>query len=129
MCVKPKLTQEEIEEIRKNPNGIDWHNIYYCKELSEDFIKEFKDKVVWGCISTNQRLSENFIREFQDKVLWKAISWFQNLSEDFIYEFYDKIDWNATTNICNPANMPNYVKLHIAINYRHKLKILIPKEI
>ena len=32
--------------------------------MSEDFIREFKDKVNWSYISYSQKLSEDFIREF-----------------------------------------------------------------
>ena len=39
-----------------------------------------------------QNLSENFIREFKDKVDWGGLSIKQNLSENFIYEFGDKLD-------------------------------------
>ena len=63
------------------------------QKLSEDFIREFQDKVCWGSISENQKLSEPFIREFQDKVHWDYISKYQNLSESFIREFQDKVDW------------------------------------
>ena len=64
------------------------------QKLSEEFIRKFKNKVDWGCISAYQKLSEDFIRKFQDKVYWDYISKFQNLSEDFIREFKDKVDWN-----------------------------------
>ena len=36
-------------------------------------INEF-DEFDWCCISTYQELSEDFIREFQDKVNWFCIS-------------------------------------------------------
>jgi hypothetical protein len=38
------------------------------QNLSEDFIREFQDRVAWILISSYQRLSENFIEEFQDKI-------------------------------------------------------------
>jgi hypothetical protein len=44
-------------------------------------------------ISYNQELSENFIRQFQDKVNWNMISFYQTLSEDFIRQFQDKVNW------------------------------------
>jgi len=69
-----------------------------CAELSEDFLREFKDEfdcVDWINISYLQELSEDFIREFQDKVNWTGITMCQDISEDFIREFQDKIDWDA----------------------------------
>jgi hypothetical protein len=38
-------------------------------------------------VSSRQKLSENFIREFQDKVDWNFISKYQTLSENFKEEF------------------------------------------
>jgi hypothetical protein len=37
-----------------------------CQDLSEDFIREFADKVDWTCISIYQDLSEEFRKEFQE---------------------------------------------------------------
>jgi len=63
------------------------------KKLSEDFIREFEDKVNWYRISKYQVLSESFIREFEDRVNWKEISEYQVLSESFIREFEDRVNW------------------------------------
>ena len=41
-------------------------------------------------ISRYQKLSENFIREFKDKVNWEYISKYQTLSEDFKKELFKK---------------------------------------
>ena len=73
---------------------LNWVEISYYQVLSEDFIREFKDKVYWKQISYKQVLSEDFIREFQDKVYWVNISYKQELSLEFIKEFEDKVDWN-----------------------------------
>jgi len=42
--------------------------------LSEDFIREFKDRVSWYWISEHQILSEDFIKKFKDKVEWELYS-------------------------------------------------------
>jgi len=78
----------------RNVNNVNWNNISYSQTLSEDFIREFQDKVDWFYISYYQNLSEDFIREFQDKVNWDYISYYQILSEDFIREFQDKVNWD-----------------------------------
>ncbi len=41
----------------------------------------------------NVNLSEDFIREFQDKLDWRKIFLYQIPSEDFVEEFKDKLDW------------------------------------
>ena len=76
-------------------NGIDWNNISKHQKLSENFIREFQDKVNWCNISYKQKLSEEFIREFQDKFNWESISRNQKLSEDFIREFQCEVDWES----------------------------------
>ena len=63
---------------------IDWYYISEYQKLSEDFIREFKDKVDWYYISQSQQLSEDFIREFKDKVNWNIYLFIKKLSEDFI---------------------------------------------
>ena len=64
-----------------------WLNISMHEYLSEDFIREFKDKVDWYYISIYQDLSEDFIREFKNEVNWYNISVNQNLSNNFKEEF------------------------------------------
>jgi len=62
-----------------------WGVISQCHELlSEDFIREFQDRVNWECISKYQTLSEPFIREFRDKMWLGDILHFQKLSEECI---------------------------------------------
>ena len=74
-------------------DDVNWSNISYNKNLSENFIREFQDNVYWDYISARQKLSEKFIREFKNRVDWYYISETQKLSEEFIREFQDKIDW------------------------------------
>ena len=89
--VKKELPEEAIEDFRKG-SYIDWF-VYYDYILSEDFIREFQDKVYWSWVSFEQKLSEDFIIEFKDKVDWLGISFYQKLSKEFIAEFSDKIDF------------------------------------
>ena len=39
-------------------------------------------------------LSEDFIRQFQNEVIWEDISYYQKLSKEFIIEFSDKINFS-----------------------------------
>ena len=84
------LTEDFIREFA---DKVDWEWLSRYQRLSEDFIREFKDKVDWFYISEYQHLSENFIREFKDYVDWDYISSYQHLSEDFIREFKDRVWW------------------------------------
>ena len=49
--------------------------------FSEEFIREFQNKVDWYHIIVNPRLPESFIREIQDRVDWDWISHYHPLSE------------------------------------------------
>lgn len=70
-----------------------WENIISeDPNLSEDFIREFQDRMWWWKICWHSKLSENFIREFQDKVDWAYISRYQRFTSNFYYEFKDKIN-------------------------------------
>lgn len=109
--------------IREFSDKVGWISICSTQHLSENFIKEFQDKVDWYCISHYQTLSEDFIREFQHKIHWRAIS-LKELSKEFVCEFYDKLNWNDVFINNTYTNMPNHVKVHIALNYRHLLELI-----
>ena len=89
------------EDMLKRGNEIlgtnyqNWRALSRHNGLTEEFIREFQDKVHWDCISIYQHLSEDFIREFKDDVVWNLISIYQHLSEDFIREFKDRVDWDG----------------------------------
>lgn len=73
-----------------------WDHIWRLKisvdpTLSEDFIREFEDKLVWWRICWCSKLSESFIREFRDKVDWAYISRYQKFTSSFYEEFKDRI--------------------------------------
>jgi hypothetical protein len=90
-----KYSEEEIRKVVNQLSQSDWNYISRYQTLSEDFIREFQDKIDWYYISCYQKLSEDFIREFQNKVDWDNISYYQKLSEDFIREFQNKVDWKS----------------------------------
>jgi hypothetical protein len=88
------MTEEKIKEIRKDPENQDWNCISIVYKLSEEFIREFKEKVVWEDIFTYQVLSMCFIEEFKDKIKdFDRLFMYQDLSEDFIRRFKHRVDW------------------------------------
>lgn len=89
-CMSESLIREMLH-IHNDPiieNGSEL--IWYYQVVSEDFIREFKDRVNWYYISMSQILSEDFIREFEDNVVWYNIRKYQILSREFLEEFRDK---------------------------------------
>jgi hypothetical protein len=92
ICEYKKLSEEFIREFE---DKIDWVIVSRNQTLSEGFIRDFKNDVFWHYVSGCQILSEDFIREFEDKLTWRYISEYQNLSENFIVEFQNNIDWHV----------------------------------
>ena len=88
---------KSLKEI-KSINDIGWCEISKFQILSEDFIREFQNRVNWGYISVNQKLSDGFIGEFKNKINWTYISYHQNLSKNFIRKFANKVDWIYISN-------------------------------
>jgi 5-methylcytosine-specific restriction endonuclease McrBC regulatory subunit McrC len=57
------LAQYNLQTIQnklENANEAAWLQISQMA-LSDDFIRDFKDKLIWECISANLPLNENFI--------------------------------------------------------------------
>ena len=95
--IKKKIKWEEYYN-----SAFDWRDwgFYSNNILSEDFIREFKDKVDWSAICRYQKLSEDFIREFKDKVHWGVVSIYQNnLSDEFKTEFANKLNFVVSNDV------------------------------
>jgi hypothetical protein len=87
------LTKKQLKEIRENIISQDWDSISCKNYLSEEFIREFSDKVDWFYICKYQKLSEEFIKDYSIQVYWGQISQYQKLSEEFIREYSYKVEW------------------------------------
>jgi hypothetical protein len=88
-----KYSEEEIRKVINKLDYYDWYYISINQKLSENFIREFKNKINWINISRYQKLSEDFIRDFQDKIDWLNIRYNEELqvSDKFCEEFDEKI--------------------------------------
>lgn len=87
-----KITPDYLRQIEK---GLcNWQNLSAIYELSEDFIRKYKNKLNWGIICIKQKFSEEFIIEFQHKANWDYISSHQKLSTKFVKEFCSRINFN-----------------------------------
>lgn len=92
------FTQNVSEEfIRKHLDYLDFRNIINYGHVSEQFLRENIDNIKfnWQDVCLHQKLSEDFIREFKDKVDWNVISFYQKMSNKFILEFKDYLDWKS----------------------------------
>ena len=103
--------EDRVRQGIKNGKRPKWKRVACRVPLSEDFIREFKDKLNWKYVSRYQILSEDFMREFKDRMNWGYISAYQILSEDFMREFKNKLDWEWLT-LCQvlPGNLIRELK-------------------
>ena len=97
ICYRPDLSEDFMREFLDRFN-LDCLISY--QNLPESFLISIKDKLTghqWYRIgSFSDNLSEDFIREFQDKLDWYSIAANQKtLSKEFIVEFIDYIPINA----------------------------------
>ena len=119
--IKEKGLNLSIEEFIDDLCGTNWEYISKYHKLSENFIREFQDKVDWYYISKYQKLSENFIREFKDKVNWEFISEYFLLSESFVREFKNKINID---NLKKNKNIDINIETTTKIIFKKKEKII-----
>ena len=64
------------------------------KNLSKDFIRFFKHKLDWNCITTYYPFSVKFAKEMENYIDWNrlaTLSW-KNLPQHFIKKYYSKFD-------------------------------------
>ena len=82
------FSEEFLNEFQDKVN---LHLLITRQQIPENILYNFQlkfSKGNWLMISRYQKLSENFIREFKDKVNWEYISKYQTLSEDFKKELF-----------------------------------------
>lgn len=70
---------------------MNWEEISSEPELTEDFIRDHKEKVNWEHISKYQRLSNAFILEMEEHIHFDDLSYNENLTEENIQEFSSKL--------------------------------------
>lgn len=69
----------------------DW--IHWQTDISEDFLREFKDYIDWDVMSWKS-FSDDFLREFKDDWDWVRICLQHKFSPKTVKEFRDKVKRN-----------------------------------
>lgn len=75
----------------------DWEYFCLIVDLSEDFLKHYKEKINWKSVSSNQNLSEEFIDQYSNRVYWNSIVVTQELSELMILKYKEILDWKRVS--------------------------------
>ena len=68
-----ELPNNIISTIRKHPKRYDWSYICYHRNITEDFMREFQDYIIWKVISLRQKMSKEFIVGFVYKINFKLV--------------------------------------------------------
>lgn len=97
------------------PELINWKEISKEK-LSENFIREFKDKVHWGNISEYQELTDDFIDEFADVVNWRFISSNRFPSAKLYSKYISRIYWGYIYKYELPEDFIKQFECHMCWN-------------
>ena len=90
-----------LKEFRKNPkNFSDQDKVWLCskQKLSEKFMRDMKDYLIWNLVCTYQDLSEEFMGEMKNYVDWNMISICQELSEEFMDKYSEYLNWHEISN-------------------------------
>lgn len=79
-------------------------------EWDESFIREIIEceEFNWLLVSQFQKLSNDFIREFADKLEWNLIASCQKIDFNLVKEFKNKLNWGM---IVHNPNLSNKVKM------------------
>lgn len=86
---KYKLTDDILEACQ---NHIDWNFITQKKELSDEFIIKFQDKLNWKII-LKKKVSNELLERCKENVDWDYISREYPLEDKFIDQFKDQLNW------------------------------------
>lgn len=81
--------QLQKEFILEHSKELNWYHISRYQDcIDEQFIRDNPDKVNWGAISRYRNLSEEFLEEFKHKIHWFYIT--KNRYPDLSFEFKRK---------------------------------------
>lgn len=86
--------------INELSNNNDWNSISK-RNLTDDFIEEFQEKLNWDLLSQLHTLSRSFIKKYMNILNWKCVSMNKSLTDELIYIYKDKLDWRTISRYQN----------------------------
>lgn len=86
---------EYAESLYENNSRSFWYSVSRNQKLSEDFIRDYSEKLNWEYITSSQELSEDFVIEFSDKIYWYDYSANKKLSKRILEKCTKKISWSS----------------------------------
>lgn len=119
--ISAELT-EYIKERLGNKMFIDWYSISFDRNLTVEFLKEFKQYIRWQVFSSRLATSHaeidvNILREFKDELYWKEISASKKLSIEIVEEFQDYLYFDIISGQRDYANPSFLTKFKNKLNF------------
>ena len=87
-----EFSEENVKEIiiEKGVDAVDWADISFFYELSEEFMDRYSEYLSWSDISENQKISFNFIKRHNSDIILSSL--FENSDEDTINDIFENLD-------------------------------------
>lgn len=80
------------EQIRDHVDTVDWHDIsYYGCSRSEQFIRDFKHKLIWEAVSSRFVFTKELATEFVHLIIWDEAITNKSIPTDLILLNYGRI--------------------------------------
>lgn len=87
-----KLNLNDFKYLIESNIKINWEHCPFLEMLTEDFIREYKDRIDFKRLFENQKLSLEFIIEFKDKLEIEHLSEYRkNIDKEFIDALKDDV--------------------------------------
>lgn len=92
-----KYFVEDIKWAIKFDQLLDWDLLSFngASFFTEEFVEQFKDRIVWASASSSPDLGIDIIRKYENKIDWKNLSQSFKVTLEFIEEFKNKINWSS----------------------------------
>ena len=97
------VSNYSIDFINKYKHKINWSETFF-NDMSR--YKLFEDYVDWKKVSYYHQLTEDFMRQYKNKLDWNFISSYQVLSPEFIEEFKNKLNMESVNRFMRRAYTP-----------------------
>ena len=82
------------ELIGEYPDDIKWTGVSFRKDLTDEFIRMYSDKLLWSeiCFNTPMEVITTLVDDFSEQVSWPNIST-RTLNEEFVRKYHKRLRW------------------------------------
>lgn len=86
------LTEDFMRDFK---DKLDWDTISLCQTLGSTFIDEFADLLNWSIMSETQMLTIDQMQNYAPNLHWNGVSKFQVLTPEFIVKYKHMLNWDS----------------------------------